>query len=299
MVLRRAGMDAFEALLEARDQLQKQWRRRSIKSALIGSVAAVIGIAMILNTPEGNRAALLAWSALCFGGTSYVAIRAEPPKAPGRIGALLCGVEDIRALGPLVSRFTRTNARTAPQATVDLKQRRELAVRLLAKIRASDSAIVTDEVRGHIHYLLRHWEHFDIGPGYGTDYYCAILGALEQVGDARSIPYVRRLVASAPPSVRPPLTPLNLLRIAYNGLWLTLIRLGTKGKYQTIDRKRLAEAAQECLAALEARCEDERDAGVLLRPSSASMAEALLRPATSGRQAAGELLRASSRPTED
>jgi hypothetical protein len=291
--LNRLGIDALEPLLEVWKSESGRYRR-NLNLALPFLLSSLIPLAAAIRVRDENWRVMFPSFVLCFA-TQLIGCRlCGPPKeALSRIGSLISSIDDIRALGPLTGRFT------GAKTTADLRQGREMAARLFLKVRASDSALITQEVRDHIHYVLKHWQHFDIGPGLGTDYYCAVLSALVQVGDERSIPYVRRVVETAPPSVKPRLTPINLFRLGYNGLWLTLLRLGSKGKYRTIDRKRLAEAAQECLSALEARSEDEREAGVLLRPSSASAADSLLRPATSSRQQTDELLISSSRPTGD
>lgn len=113
--------------------------------------------------------------------------------------------------------------------------------RLLPQVQASDKQYVSDV---EMAILLKQLD------GKNFSLVIAILKALEQIGDARAIPKVERIVDA-------PFSP----------------------QYPT----RVVEAAQECLPFLQQRAEQSRQASTLLRASEViSTPETLLRPAKEG-----------------
>lgn len=137
---------------------------------------------------------------------------------------------------------------------------------LLPELKASDAHLITPAFRRDIHTTLQHGSF-----GYAThDHYIArciaSLKALEQVGDSRDIPVVKKL---------------------------------TNMKPQTPEQEKIKQAAIECLPMLLANCGDVKAARTLLRASQSEdcRPDTLLRPANGATQtSSAELLRGSDAP---
>ena len=126
--------------------------------------------------------------------------------------------------------------------------------KLLPRLNASDREILDTERRGVLHKAL-------LSGSAKPDYRKAILAAMEQVGDERDLPAIKKLAE----------------------------RAGT-----TAREKEIQEAAKACLPYVELRAEQNRAAHTLLRAAteSGADAEALLRPTSSPAEIdSGSLLR--------
>lgn len=292
-VLRRAGVDAIEPLLvvwEAENGLIRRKMRTAAYIAL-GGVLAFIAVFKII--PDNRPGAQIGTFALVYALVFVGIIRAAPSRKLTRVGAILGEIDDLRALGPLTKRFS---SQQTLSATTDIRRRRDLVSKLLFTIGPSDAHVVTEELRTHMHYVLRHWEHFDIGPGHGTEYLCAILQVLEQVGDSRSIPCVQRVADASSPVGNPLYKSVNGVRRFYNWVMGGFIRLDKTGMYRPVDRARVIAAAEKCLTVLLARAEGENAPSRLLRPAGAPREDSLLRPAPSVSQPVELLLRPGEPP---
>jgi hypothetical protein len=117
-------------------------------------------------------------------------------------------------------------------------------IRLLPQLNASDAGLLTVTARGCLYRCLRMGNARKEEP-----LLCAILKALEQVGDEAALPYVKRLA---------------------------------EGHAVTRAQKRVQQKALECLPFLESGASQRRGSDILLRPSSSDSAQPdiLLRPAT-------------------
>jgi hypothetical protein len=134
-------------------------------------------------------------------------------------------------------------------------------IRLLPRLQATDVKWLTPDQRDYLLTLLRHDEGWPFyGRLWGADLKVAILKALEQVGDARAIPYVKHMSRSSKSEA---------VRIA----------------------------AWDCLPALHANARRMPVEQSLLRASSPpASTETLLRPAASGIEVEPEQL---LRPTSE
>src|SRR5947209_2590764 len=83
---------------------------------------------------------------------------------------------------------------------------------------AFDLELVESRHRAHLRYVLKHWEHYELGPRYGTDYLIAVLHALRQIGDATDFPFVER-VAYPDKASRAVGVGLRLFRRGYNAFF--------------------------------------------------------------------------------
>ena len=167
----------------------------------------------------------------------------------------LAGIQDARAIGLLAEALTLNDD--------DLKRVvREAMMQSLPLLQASDSALISPEQRGYLYKALY---------TMNADFVLALLKALEQVGDAKAIPYVEKLAA---------------------------------GEYTAKISKKVREEAKVCLEFLRQRAPHQEANETLLRAarSQAATPETLLRPAVSNSETLSEqLLRAanSSRTEND
>lgn len=168
-----------------------------------------------------------------------------------RIAHNLTFYNDIRAVGPL--------AEALEYRDVDLREQAKIAlIRLLPRLQASDAVLFTTEQRNRLYRALNSPD---------VEFVLAILKALEQIGDAKALPYVEKLASGGD---------------AANG------------------EERVRRAAQACLPYLRERA--ERETPTLLRAASVveSAPNSLLRPAAAGNDAEPEqLLRASAGQTDE
>jgi hypothetical protein len=172
-----------------------------------------------------------------------------------RTTASLSAVDDLRMVGPLIDRLgSRSKDR---QTRGVLKQ---ALMRLLPRLKASNASLLT---AGQKARLTRHLGHLAMFQG-DKAFQVVILRALEQVGDAQSIPVVERIVRRQP-------------------------RWSAQEEVHT--------AAMECLPFLLQRAEEDSSRQTLLRSASCAVGDysQLLHPAegVSGVDP-GELLRAGA-----
>jgi hypothetical protein len=151
--------------------------------------------------------------------------------------------DDVRIIGPLLTAL----------GWIDVSQYESLfrwtLTRLLPRLTVSDSLLLSDRHRATLNRELAHAD---------ADYCCAILKALEEIGDGSSVPYVRRL---AEPS-------------------------------KTTDSVRVKQAARECLEILLARTERKQSKERLLRPAEGDPVGTLLHPVSAqGKEDPDQLLR--------
>lgn len=154
----------------------------------------------------------------------------------------------------------------------DSKRREEVrnAIKiLLPQMKASDARLVTPAMRQTLHIWLGSWENLVGRTAFPDDLRIAALKALEQVGDAKSIPIVERLAQRLP---------------------------------RTDSETAVRKAALECLPMLRANCGEVDAARTLLRAAHAEDArpDTLLRPANGAAQTASrDLLRGAEPPTDE
>ncbi len=201
----------------------------------------------------------------------FMAGAAEVATNPKRKDAAtaLARARDPRATGVLAKAVRDGDSETKEVATKGL-------LSILPSLRASDRECIDAEGMAALISLLAWGEGLSVATsGADVDLKLAILRALEQVGDARAIPAVRKL-----------LTPPRVAGFLIGGMD-RMLKVGVGAKLDAIHR-----AAAECLPYLEQRAEAERMRERLLRPAAAptNAADILLRPAGGAPTTPDELL---------
>lgn len=157
----------------------------------------------------------------------------------------LVNYDDIRVIGPLLS------ALEWPDALAYERPFRRTLTKLLPQLTASDALLLTDAHRARLHREL-------VQPD--AEYCCAILKALEQIGDESSLEFVRPLAEGLP---------------------------------LTTDPNSVRAVAKECFQVLAERAEKKQSRERLLRPAEGDPAGTLLHPiSTQGSGDSDQLLRA-------
>ena len=162
----------------------------------------------------------------------------------------LASCDSIRAVGPLAE------ALDWPDEALHRVTSSAL-IRLLPRLKASDASLLNAKQRAVLYKTLR-----PMNASRQSRLLCAILAALEQVGDKSAIPAVSRLE--------------SMLAV-------------------TAGQRSVREAAKRCLPYLSANAENARSSQTLLRASSASevASDTLLRPSSNQDTPPEQLLRAS------
>ena len=115
----------------------------------------------------------------CLNMSNVVIMGLLNSKSRKKTLAALVKVEDVRIVGALCDVLAFQNP--------DMKgMAQEALVNLLPRLQASDSNVLNAEQRGHLYAALK---------GTHRALVLAILKALEQVGDAKAIPFVEALAA--------------------------------------------------------------------------------------------------------
>jgi hypothetical protein len=196
-----------------------------------------------------------------------------PSRLQDQTSVMLLSIDDIRAIPPLIDILHSTYGPN----TAENQKVKAVLIALLKRMRASDIALLGGTHRAHFHQVLRHWEHFQLGPDYGTDYIVAVLNALQQVGEPGDLPFVER-IAYADRSRHVADAGLHWLRKGYNSFQDFMGRRQMK----TLDKPRIVQAALECLPYLRTKVEQQKSSNSLLRASdpATDMSDVLLRPVT-------------------
>jgi hypothetical protein len=249
-----------DALLElARLEAQQYRRRERIVIPVRYTLATVWGLGVLLygilrvtgHKIDGQMLFMLQSLAGC---TAYFL----PLHGRRSIAKILALTNDIRFLGPALEMLARNT--TDNEVVISLSS---LWMDLLPQVRADHTHLLTAEQRGALVTLIGR-------AGDNMELLLAVLKALEQVGDERAIPAVKRLIQGEFDVVRPS------------------------------HRASIKKAAADCLPYLQQNAERFQQANTLLRPSSSENAAApaeLLRPAAYSESTPSEqLLRASGGP---
>lgn len=220
--LKRLGPEAVEALLATLEQESLRRKRRRMAGFAILFLAMTIIVATIKSWDFPSLFGSL-WGGVA---TLFAATQLQKDAV-----LALSRYDDVRGVGFLAEALEFDDK-------VIVRQAGDALVRLLPRLRASDHSLLTDEQRRCLDRALER--------GKRRDLCLAILGAYEQIGDAKSIEVVERL-ASARPGKR-------------------------------VDEE-VRRRAAEVLPALRERAELVRAAQTLLRPAEAGGSDTLLRPA--------------------
>ncbi len=207
---------------------------------------------------------LLFTVAFCGAAAWLIASALKPLRRRREIASVLANQDDVRSVGALIDSLSLEDGRMHEIAIDGL-------IRLLPRLKASDATLLTAVQRtrlchilslpaekplfSDIGYVFRRANEKDI------ELRVAILAALEQIGDRSALPIVVRLA---------------------------------NGKAKTAGQRRIQEAAQACLPALQLLTRLEGDPLTLLRASDAANTApgTLLRAAQGVAQTPpGELLR--------
>jgi hypothetical protein len=232
--LRGMGADAIEPLLALLAEETRRTQRN--RPLLIGCYALCMGLfAWWLH----HAMAPVYWTLIPVFVLLLIVIAHLQAASPAQVEAthLLANIQDMRAVGPLAEalefRDMVTYSGTFDTATIAL-------IKLLPRLQAGDANLLNERQRTCLYRAL----HFCYYRDY-AELHIAILKALAQVGDSRSLPHIARL-AHMPARTGP--------------------------------QERFRKAAQECLETLSARIEGQRAPHTLLR-AAATTTEDLLHPA--------------------
>ena len=187
----------------------------------------------------------------------YVAAIICAGKARRRLGKTaqkMTQLDDPRAIGPLLAALYLNDPDVVGPAENAL-------LRLLPRLQASDAKSITEAQRECLYQRLT----IDDARSK-SEFLIAALQAVEQIGDAKAVPYVEALAAST---------------------------------YRSMGARRVREAAIHCLPFLKARAEQKEWSDNLLRASSGqdTPSDALLLPVTDGSPTDPQHLLRSSGPT--
>jgi hypothetical protein len=249
--LDNAFVDEFERELVSYEAEYKRKLRQGWAACLATTVALACVFALIntLVRFEGLLALALMLPMLglvCIASSALIQAEEFKKKA----GAMLSAVNDPRLIGMLLRRLG--HGWRPRQATLQgLK-------RTLSGVRPQHARRIDDSSMSGLIGLLANPADVEMT--------LVVLSALEQIGDSRAIPAVRRLTFPHEWPVGPYRSPQHMDRII--------------------------EAARQCLPSLELRAEAENRGATLLRPADARP-ESLLRPASDNASNEQELLRAT------
>ncbi len=207
-------------------------RAQSVTISLYLLLVLLYCIRTVTSGQDLNNGIIISASVACTGVQHLISLFAR--QSARRIAAL-----DIpQAGGPLIEMLIS-------QGFFQSQHVKSALIRLLPRLRPNDAGLLTPLHRRHLGSMLRSDEIFPYhGRLWGKDLKIAILSALEQVGDQKSVAQVEKTARSA------------------HDVYVRF-------------------AAQQCLPFLQERVEHSRIEQTLLRPSAQSHApDTLLRPAS-------------------
>jgi hypothetical protein len=230
-------------------RLQKPGMRIGFLIASWGIILPYCAVQTYLQFAAGNRLGAIIFCALTL--LSARLHRLTLTNQHRLLARKFAKLDDMRCMGRLAEALEWPDTTVRHHAIAAL-------TRLLPRMAANDAALLTPRQRLNLHHMLK-LENARIHP----EFLCAILKALEQIGDATSVPYVDQLARAQPTSAR---------------------------------QRRICDAARECLPFLETRARLNQSSQTLLRASSANAthADMLVRPAGGpGEMGQEQLLRPS------
>jgi len=223
------------------------WRRRLGRIVRIGLIAGLIMTVFHRNWHG------FWWLFLIFGGSKVTDARADRRK---RTAGLLARTRDPRAVNVLAVAHRSGDPATRAVAAKALAE-------VLPMLKASDAERITPEGMRALIAILN-IRGTGVAGLIDMGLILAVLDALKQVGDARAIPAVERLIAMP-----------YFINV--------IVRISERWHYRAIGDsvRRVRSSAEECLEVLRVRAKLERDRNTLLRPAERSDGEerVLLRPA--------------------
>jgi hypothetical protein len=251
--------ESVEALGTALSQETRRFRRNILYG--LGGVSAFAALMIVVKSLLGEERweALLPAHIIVSGTMSLLLILSffivysvgKPRRRQRKLTAQVADQYDVRSIGPLIDALYLDDPQTREIAITALTER-------LPHLKASDADLLDEAQRARLCYLLsvpiENPLHKDVrrlfrpADSRAIAFRVAILQAFAQVGDSKTLPFVERLA---------------------------------KGEARTEGEKRLQEAAQDCLPALQLRVKLESHSRTLLRAAHAlTGTETLLRPAT-------------------
>jgi hypothetical protein len=298
-IVKQAGVEAIETLIATfRREEAAFWTRIRKGFALLSLIfACLVAVGCLL--PDKYSVIYVTTCSVFFGSfvlsLKYLRRYLQPSHLLKQTAYLLMGVDDVRAIGPLLEIQCTSGASIRKRISAPLPA-------LIRRLHASDAPLLEERYRAHFRFVLQHWEHIDIGPRYGTMYITAILKALEQIGDARDLPWVER-IASSNETVTAVKPGLHWLRSGFNTAFdRFLFKSEYRRNRRPLDRSAIVQAAKECLPYLLSVAEKERASNSLLRASDPGThkSDGLLRPVTGTESLEPQtLLRAGASGVED
>ena len=245
-------------------QMENESRRRRRPGMRVGFLAATWLIILPYCLAQFLSNAGPQWwlnsAALFWGAATLLSVQSHRLTLFGRQSETareLAECDSLLAVGPLAEALEWPDAQIQRVAS-------DALIRLLPRLKASDASLLNPKQRNVLYKTLR-----PLNANQQSKLICAILAALEQVGDKAALPAVSRLEA--------------MLAI-------------------TTAQRSVRAAAKRCLPCLSANAENARSSQTLLRASSAltTTPDMLLRPAALGQETPqDQLLRASAPGAEN
>jgi len=209
------------------------WRRRLGRIVRLGLIAGLIMTVFHRNWHG------FWWLFLIFGGSKVTDARADRRK---RTAGLLARTRDPRAVNVLAVAHRSGDPATRAVAAKALAE-------VLPMLKASDAERITPEGMRALIAILN-IRGTGVAGLIDMGLILAVLDALKQVGDARAIPAVERLIAMP-----------YFINV--------IVRISERWHYRAIGDsvRRVRSSAEECLEVLRVRAKLERDRNTLLRPA--------------------------------
>lgn len=243
-----AVVERLSAQLADDIKAYRRWRWRTGFGRLLRFAVIIALILTVFSRLWSNAW----WLFLVFGGSKLTDTRADRRR---RTAGMLAQTRDPRAVNVLAIAHRSGDPATRTVASEGLQA-------LLPSLKASDASLITPDGMKALLALLSPRKLTNLKLVH------AALDALKQVGDARAIPAVQKLV-TMPYAV-------NLL-----------VRITDRWHYAPLGARirQIQREADECLAILRSREKQEKDRNMLLRPAERPPDEEnlLLRPAMGAR----------------
>lgn len=185
--LEQLGAEAIEPLVTIlyAEIRVRSWRRAA---SLLGLALVVFGfVAGMTRLRAGDTTWLLGTTLGYVACCLLLGSLAQATRRERSATRLLRRIDDVRAIAPLLESL-RFPPREITQTVL---------IRLLRRLRASNSSLLDGPSRSHLHGALKQATRRLFGTCFSIGYIVAVLKALEQIGDAAALPYVEFLAFSA------------------------------------------------------------------------------------------------------
>ena len=239
--LQQSGLNTVESILALYKAEHDKWfRTQRVLKLIRNALFIVFAVAYILWTGQMPHIGLFLTLFIVTGIFSTL-LHMETRRAYSKgIALALTRFDDVSMIGPLIVLYRKnwdTKEVVIPVLT-----------RLLPRLKTSDAALLNEWQRERLYSELDTCVYHSLGNTVNVEFICAILKALEQVGDAKALPHVEKLARFA-------------------------------------KSQHIRQTAQDCLPFFQQCAEQRHISSSLLRPSApASSSSELVRPATDSKK---------------